>query len=321
MDAQLTLTEQAVRKYVGERSYDLGGEYLSDGAVNRRKLEGATITADVRGTANKPYRVRVHLACGKGHGKIASADCSCPVGSGACKHVAAVLLAWCKKPDSFATDEPLDRRLGELPREELVALVRKMIRRRPELESLLEAVPAAEAAPSVKPWRAQADDAFDNADNDWGYFGQVAGELRLVLESADELLARSRPDHAQAVYQGVVEAILEREGVIREDEGGHLYGVIEECTAGLVRCLAEGATGPARRSTLWTLFQIVNQDIVEGGISLGDAAYEALLEHARDDERATIASWAKQEMKGTDQWARESYESLVAEFQGDECEN
>jgi uncharacterized Zn finger protein len=320
MDAQLTLTELAVRKYAGERSYDLGQDYLAEGAVNRRKREGATIRAQVQGTANKPYAVRVHLACGMAHGKIESADCSCPVGSGACKHVAAVLLAWCKEPDSFRSGEPLDRRLNELPKEELVALVRKMIRRRPELEALLEAVPPADATPSVKPWRAQADAAFESADDDWGYFGQVAGELRLILESADELLAREKPGHAQAVYQGVVEAIFDQEGVIRHDEAGHLFGVIEECTAGLERCLKAGAAGAARRGALWTLFQIVNQDIVEGGISLGDAAYELLLEHARDDERAEVAAWAKQEMNGADGWARESYKSLVGELEGDQCE-
>jgi uncharacterized Zn finger protein len=316
MDAQLSLTENAVRKFVGERSYGLGVDYLADGAVNRRKREGAIITAAVSGTANKPYRVRIHLKLGTNCGSITSADCSCPVGSGACKHVAAVLMAWCRKPDSFATDEPLDRRLAELSKEELAALVKKMVRRKPELESLLEAVPREDAPPTVQPWRQQADAAFEEASDDWGYFGEVAGQLRLILESADELLARGKADHAQAVYQGVVEAIIEREGALGYDEVGHLYGVIDECVSGLVRCLDEGATAPARRSALWTLFQIVHEDMAQGGTGMSDAAYGALLEKASPEERATVATWAKQEIKGADQWEREAYEGMLAELGG-----
>ena len=70
---------------------------------------------------------------------ISKTHCSCPVGSGEdCKHVAALLLTWMHRPGDFREIEELDVILERQNKKELIALIKLMILRRPELEVLLE---------------------------------------------------------------------------------------------------------------------------------------------------------------------------------------
>jgi hypothetical protein len=131
------LTLRAIRDWVGDREIDKGRPYAADGAVRRGSRQANTLKADVRGTADRPYHVRVRLA---GQGVVAS-DCSCPVGTGRCKHVAALLLLYLARPDRFPVLPELDAVLGGMTRDELIALVRRMVRRAPRLERLIVSPP------------------------------------------------------------------------------------------------------------------------------------------------------------------------------------
>src|SRR5207248_10736176 len=129
------LTARAVRAWVDDRSYDLGRKYYDDGALFDTRRQGSTLKAMCRGSSGGPYRVQAAL----GDDGVEKADCSCPVGDGGhCKHVAALLLAWARQPGSFREVEDTDAALQRRSKAELVALVKLMLRRQPELESLLE---------------------------------------------------------------------------------------------------------------------------------------------------------------------------------------
>ncbi len=82
-------TADDVTDWLTAREVAKGQDYLD--RVTDLEVDASHVEAKVKGTASKPYRVKVVLAA-DGHGYPVSALCSCPVG-GYCKHVAATLLA------------------------------------------------------------------------------------------------------------------------------------------------------------------------------------------------------------------------------------
>src|SRR5206468_7370725 len=101
------------------------------------RREGETLKARCRGQSGGPYRVRATLK----EGAVTEADCSCPVGDGGhCKHVAALLVAWQEEPGAFREVAALGAELERLDRADLLALLRHLLRRRPELEDLVRSL-------------------------------------------------------------------------------------------------------------------------------------------------------------------------------------
>src|SRR5258705_8123076 len=90
MDDIPSITTKRILNYVDQRSFTLGQQCVADGAIAHTLREGNTIKATCQGTRPSPYRVWVTFD----RRGIKESDCSCPVGSGACKHVAALLIAW-----------------------------------------------------------------------------------------------------------------------------------------------------------------------------------------------------------------------------------
>src|SRR5262249_26344922 len=73
-------------------------------------------------------------------GSVSGAECTCPVGyNGRCKHVAAVLLAYSEDPARFVDLPDIDANLLARGKDELVALVKQLLPRAPELEPQLAA--------------------------------------------------------------------------------------------------------------------------------------------------------------------------------------
>src|SRR4051812_43326356 len=95
-EADLILSTDVIRAWVGQRSMSLGREYADQGAVFNCRRQGPTINARCRGQSADSYKVRASLR----DGRILSARCSCPVGDGGqCKHAAAMLLTFLRQPD------------------------------------------------------------------------------------------------------------------------------------------------------------------------------------------------------------------------------
>lgn len=95
----LHVTEDAIRRAVGDRALRAGREYEAEGRVSNLRLlaQGRVVEARVRGGASRPYRVRATLLDMRDRTAV-SGSCSCPVGMN-CKHVAAALLAAAALPD------------------------------------------------------------------------------------------------------------------------------------------------------------------------------------------------------------------------------
>jgi len=204
------LTLDAVREWVGDFEVGKGRAYADGPAVAGGVRAGDTLRASVKGTRHRPYRVAVRLA----DGAVAGAECSCPVGfNGRCKHVAAVLLAAADDPARFVRLPDLDADLRARSTDELIALVKQLLRRAPELEPLLAApLPGftENVAVSADVYRRQARDAIRGVDahNDWAEV-EIAHGLAEILQTATEFAAAGDTAASGAVYQGVADAVAE----------------------------------------------------------------------------------------------------------------
>jgi hypothetical protein len=91
-----------------------GRKIFQSGAVLRPWCAGMGIHAEVKGSGSSPYRIDITFKDG---GSKPSTKCSCPAwrSNPFCKHVAAVLLAWLQKPDSFAVVEAPPTEVKEKP--------------------------------------------------------------------------------------------------------------------------------------------------------------------------------------------------------------
>src|SRR5262249_9875776 len=124
------LTEQAIREWADERSFERGWEYHRAGDIFDTRREGNTLRARCHGSSGGPYRVKATL---DDEGGIDDADCSCPVGYG-CKHIVAMLLRWCEAPETFEEAKTLREWLKMRSKAEPIKLIERMLRHKPELK-------------------------------------------------------------------------------------------------------------------------------------------------------------------------------------------
>lgn len=286
--------EQDIRLRVDPQSFLRGRAYFQDDAIFDARRQDSTLKGRCDGSAAKAYRLWATFEAGA----LSQAQCSCPVGGdGTCKHVAALLLTWLHNPEAFLATEDLDTSLHRRSKEDLIALVKQMLRQRPELEPLLETpLPSGEtrrepARPEV--YRRQAAAVFRRADHDWHAAGAVAEELLTIYAIGDGFARQGDYASAGAVYSGVCDEVMECHEEF-QDEEGELDGVIVACVAGLGTCLAgETRDAATRESILQALFAVFRFDVDYASTGLGDQVPDLLLEHATVAERRTVASWAR----------------------------
>jgi uncharacterized Zn finger protein len=130
-----TITEEDVRDLVGESSFQRGQRYFRDNRIFGTRRAGMTLKAKCEGSRSTPYRVEVTFD----NTGITDTDCSCPVG-GYCKHVVALLLTWLAEPDEFIEQQDIDTLLQQCEKDELITLIKQMLRRDPDLEYLLTTI-------------------------------------------------------------------------------------------------------------------------------------------------------------------------------------
>ena len=309
------LTKPQLLRQVGEQSILKAKSYLRKQAWTDLRVQGNTLKGRCQGNAPSPYRVAVTF---DGEG-IAGAECSCPVGGGGhCKHVAALLLYHREHVDAFVEVEELDAALERRSKGELVALVRRMVRRVPELELLLDAPlpgytdPA--AAEDPEPYRRQARAAFGHGDGEWGSVAGVAHELADIVATGDEFRAAGQHAAAVAVYRAVAGEVLGRFENYHDEEGD-LLGVVTDCAAGLCECL-EAATPDAlhREALIRALVDLYVADEAHGGLGVSDSVPEALLHRTEPGERRQVAKWLREQMPEGESWSAEYQRRAIGSF-------
>ena len=296
------LTEPDIRRWAGEASFGRGQHYFRQGHILDPRLQGDTLKARCLGSRSQPYHVEVTL----GPEGVFVGTCSCPVGgSGRCKHAAALLLTWLHQPDAFLEVEDLETALNRRSKAELIALVRRMVARYPDLETLLElpVVGEAEAKPvDAEVIRRQARHVFSGIGyDDWGAVYGMAQQLDDLVEIGDDYAGRASWRDAATVYQTVAQETLEHYGMMHDEEG-ELHGVVNRCVEGLGECL-EATEDPVQREVLLrALFDVYRWDVDFGGIDMGYQAPGIILEQATPQEKRQVARWVQDALPVGDSW-------------------
>lgn len=312
------MTKVDILAWVGETSLARGRPYV-DRLLDQRRI-GLELKARCVGSAAQPYRVTATLTTS---GSIAASTCSCPVG-GRCKHVAALLLAWLAEPEAFLEVEPLDAVLERRDKAELIALIRQMLARNPELETLLE-LPLPTAGGKRKPAdgaiiRRQVLAAFNAAGDDWHAASNVADALQSLVEIGDDYVRLGDWPSAATVFQTIAQTVLDQYNQLNDEEGS-LHAVVDHCVGGLGECLDATQDAPQRESFLRALFEVYRWDVNYGGIDMGAEAPGLIVEHASADERLLVAGWVGEAMREADTtytgWRREAFGRFLLRLVGE----
>ncbi|HBY99399.1 MAG TPA: hypothetical protein DEP84_36590 [Chloroflexi bacterium] len=318
MDPLPHLTEAIIRRHTDPQSFERGARYYNQGAILNPVRQGNELRAECEGSQYQPYRVSVTL----GEQGITDYDCSCPRG-GFCKHVVALLLTWVHEPDEFHVMAPVDELLAQHSREELIALVKEIIARQPDLVRLLELpLGPIDARPfDPEPFRRQVQYALSRDDAEW-----VARELERVRETADGYLEAGTPTAAGALYHLILDETLARfeEWWLEWDRDGDILILLQECAEGLGRCLEAGvADRESRRRWLEALLEAELEDIRLGGVDFATPAGQVVLERATDEEWVWIEDRLRKELAKASDWTRSSLVGFLAarrELTGREAE-
>ena len=310
-----TVSERTISDWVGPRSFQLGRSYFDNEAIFDTRRQGSDLKACCQGSMPQPYRLRIAF----GAEGIKEAHCSCPVGGGGrCKHVGALLLAWSDQPDAFRVVAELDTDLEKRSKGELIALIKQMLQLQPDLETFLEgALPGGDRRSTpVNPenYRRQVLSAFRRGGDDWMASQRVATDIGITVSTGDGFLALADYAGANIVYHAVVQEILVHYDMM-PDEDGYLSEVIDRCVEGLGSCLADGSDdAAARENSLQTLFDIYRFDVEYGGIGLGEAGPDFILEHATGEERRAVAGWVRAAMPGGNSWSDNYHRQVYGHF-------
>jgi uncharacterized Zn finger protein len=324
------LTEDTIRQYVGAESFRRGEHYFRDGMIFNVRRTDAMLKADCHGLGGNIYRVHATVA----DGTVADADCSCPVG-GHCKHIAALLLTWLNQPNDFRKTQDTNAALEQRSKEELIALVKQMLLRAPDLESLLE-LPLPTGKKSKKKidaetYRRQVAAAFGGSDFEYGAAPNIANELSATLGIADGFLAQGEVDNAVTVYEAIANGVVENYETV-DDESGALGGIVQDCVAGLSKCLEDEAAhaDTALREKIYrALFEVYRFDVNFGGVGLSDGVPDLILKRADDAEKEQVAGWIRMTMNSSrrasnelsNSWGRQAYGGFLLQLEADVLDN
>ena len=257
------LTKDDVRAWLGQKEIDKGRPYAQRGALLRLRVQEGVLKGDCLGSAARPYRVEVRLKDTGVQTSIHSANCSCPVGDGGrCKHTAALLLTWIDFPELFTEVEAMTASLDAYSKEDLIALVSRMVERVPELETLVEtsAPNLTETPVSAAAIKAQVQGLLGNVtyerehywDYDQGYPSHSRADLQDITHVAERYLTSGQLNSAATTYKTIADEVLHYREF--EDEEGSLASVAQRCAEGLVRCLERAEDENLRDIILTSLF-------------------------------------------------------------------
>jgi uncharacterized Zn finger protein len=309
------LTEAHVRELASEKSFERGEDYYRDGAVLEPVRQVSELRAQCQGSDYEPYQVSATLT----ERGIAETSCTCPYDyGGICKHIVALLLTYVREPQAFRSIPPLATLLAGRSQEELIALIGEMIKREPELLSLIELFVATEQVRQGEPldvtaFRRQVRRALRHERQH-----AVEKELQSLRNAAARLAEAGDWPNAGTLYHALLdEAVRRYDDILREmDEDGDISILIDEFAQGLNQCLKKGkADAETRRAWLEALLEAELVDIEMGGIDLAPSAREAVLEHADDEEWAWVEERLGVAISKSSDWGRDELSRFLAQGQ------
>jgi uncharacterized Zn finger protein len=323
MASNAKITIGQISALASDQSYQRGQKYYEKGDVSKTSIRANVIEGYCQGSRVRPYRVQVKLDA---HNVIKEFSCNCKYDwGGACKHVVAVLLTYVNHPEQFAEVPKSEDILAERSKEELIALIRKMVDRYPDLQTLIDRpvvrVEAAQKPVDLKPFRRELKQGIRSYYDQWSDENNFLDSVYSIAEAASEYAEKGDWKNASAIYRMIVEECLTAsDDVIHDDEGEGveaLNHVLEE----LAKCLGHAEIvedDTERRAIFDTLLDAFIWDVnIGGGIGLADDAPDIIVQYGRQPDIQIIRQkiWDAQKQKidygyGTG-WAEEVYQNFL----------
>jgi uncharacterized Zn finger protein len=225
------LSESIVRAGSNANSFVRGKELYENGAISNAAIQGNVLTGECEGTQAPYYTIRVELD----DAGIRSTSCTCAYDfGGTCKHVVALLLTYVHQPKQFAARKEIAELLSELERDDLIALMTRLLREQPELYDWVEAAIAAPSPGKTKKGRRKkvdediyrrqvrnimhSLDGMRMSDAYW-HVGGLVGQLGEVRDSAMKFLDAGDAETALAILLILAEAAGEGIELIDDSDG------------------------------------------------------------------------------------------------------
>ena len=213
--------------------------------------------------------------------------------------------------------------LEQLSRDDLLALIQRMVQQHPDLAGLIVSKqPAATRKPrapfNAEVYRLQVEKIFYTTDrNTWGSEARAAEPLLDIVDIADEYVEQHDFTDAAALYEIIIRGILDNYDSFRwHADEGQLDDVVENCVEGLSDCLRglqDDTT--VRRQILQTLFDVYDFDTnLENDMPvMSDKVPAILVRSTTPEERRMIAKWVREAFDLDIDW----YAGDVGEFYED----
>ncbi len=196
------LTESEIVRLFESRIYERGKEYFLEGRVKRAIVYHNNLMADVKGTVPEEYHISIEVRDGN-----VVASCTCPYAFGYCKHIAALLYAWVKRPGMFKDLGRSEEMLKRLSRDEIVEIVIDMIRYDPDVVYVinLRLMPRAELPEFLD---RELGAVFSEEYADYLNVREIVKKLEIFREYAADLLRSGDAGTAMSVIAPVIDAVI-----------------------------------------------------------------------------------------------------------------
>lgn len=258
-----------LRESFAPEVFERGERYRRSGYVLNLVLRGNTVSASVRGSEARPYRVTLTFA----GGNLESADCTCPYAESfgePCKHIAATALEYLYRPDTIVSEAGVDELLEPLNTNDLRGALTHLLELHPEMVNELELHlqksrlhrqpeptpkpddPPAEATLDTRLFEKMMRSAVRGAGQDYHEFPEY-DEVYGVIAELKPFLERAAYRDALTLGEALVKTFIDE---VNADESGYDNigfsdeGVFAELDAALAEAVLGTVLGDGERKRL-----------------------------------------------------------------------
>ena len=260
-----------------------------------RRLDGSRRNA-VKDAEYNPWKVPTeHRKYGEAQGRSGSGR-----GSLLCHYLESVtrIAANCHRSRAVVAEHPampnspLTPRLAALNRDQLVALVERLVARHPDLADLAHLpLPGEVKRADGEGVRAHVTRILLTMGDDWRASSRAQYELFPIVAMADDYRNQGLLDDARIVYRAIIDAILAVYERIRDEES-EIGGVVGDCIEGLGNCLDATSDSDLRTRLLRDAFEVYAWDTVaHGGYGMDGPPEKLLISRTTAPEKALVAGW------------------------------
>lgn len=215
--------------------------------------------------------------------------------------------------------------LEQLSKDDLQALIQRMVQEHPDLAGLIV---SGEQKPAKKPrkpfnaevYRLQVEKIFLTTDRDrWGSEARAADPLLDIVDVADEYVEQGNFNEAATVYEIIIRGILDNYDSFRwHADEGQLDDVVEDCIDGLSDCLRGMQQETAAcKKILKTLFDVYDLDMsLENDMPVMSSKVPAILvRYTTPEERSVVAKWVREAFDLDIDWHTYEVEEFAESFE------